>query len=374
MTIQGEEKIIQIVESMRDKGRSLPDTIAEIPRLPYQSFPELLRALETQEVRLQRFAYELNSTIFALIATPPERFWLSTYTSSFAIAPIAAVTLGYFLSWWWLLLVLLIPVAMARTKALYNGVIFRAAFNSERAFCFLYFARQISIVSADYRISYFWSEDEGDEAALAATKTLSSGPLSHLASRMRDPEEFQSNERDHKERLRAAGLNLSLWCANRIVGQIEKKMMLVRFFENTSRDVLLYEALLAIDFMVGFYISLTLPKPLSETFNAAAGGNLRSVAGLAAHVIPRDKFQMHMIDRMAERGRSAASVMEMGEVLAKRLLLSRGKTTVSEPDKPSEGDEEWQAANEIVLTIINRVLTTSFEAGAKRIAAMIEGD
>jgi len=193
----GEDKIVQILDSLQEKGRYVPSTVAEIPRLPFDSFPALSKAFELNEVRMQRFAYAMDSAIFGFFATPFERIRLSIYSASMFIFPIVAIALGYFVSWWCLLLVLLIPVAMRTAKKLYNKVIFRAAFSSEKIFCFLYFARQISVVTGDYQTSYFWTEDsrnsKGDESILRnarADSFVPSNALSKIVHQSGTPDNF----------------------------------------------------------------------------------------------------------------------------------------------------------------------------------------
>lgn len=160
--VLGEDKANRILDSLQEKGRSVPRSIADIPRLPYDTFIDLSKAFERQEVRLQRFAYAMDPGFFDSFASAFERFRFSTYTASMFIIPIAAIALGYFVSWWCLLLILLVPVAMKVSKKLYDKVLFRAAFSSEAIFCFLYFARQVSVTTGDYKTSYFWTGDDSD--------------------------------------------------------------------------------------------------------------------------------------------------------------------------------------------------------------------
>lgn len=160
MTKTAEEKVAKIVSELRAKGRPVPRTISEIPGFPCQTWEELQRAWKSEHLLLQRFSVHFEGDIFGLFATGGERFQLTAYSTATYLVPLAAIALAFVDSWWWLIGIVFPVIGVKRTKALYNGAIYRAAFSTEAFFCFLYFARQVSVTTVDYKKSYFWNPDE----------------------------------------------------------------------------------------------------------------------------------------------------------------------------------------------------------------------
>lgn len=166
MTKSAEEKIAVIVAELRAKGRPVPRTVSEIPCFPRHTWVDLQDAWKAERLRLQRFAYKLDRDIFDLFASRGEQIMLTVYTSAVYLVPVACAALAFVHSWWWLIGIVFPAIGVKKTQALYNGIIYRTAFSSEDFFCFLYFARQVSVTTADYRKSYFWNPDE--EAGIVA--------------------------------------------------------------------------------------------------------------------------------------------------------------------------------------------------------------
>jgi len=153
-----DQEIAELVNTLEVKRGWFPRSVGEIPDFPCSTFSELTSALRSNRLELRRHAYELSSAVFSMLANRSERFWSDAYATSFVTIPIASLVLGYFVSWWFLLVLLLIPISMSRGKRLYNRVIFRCAYESESAFCFLYRIGQISVTMADSDKAYYWTD------------------------------------------------------------------------------------------------------------------------------------------------------------------------------------------------------------------------
>lgn len=154
-----ERAIFGFVEALRKNGRHVPQSLVEIPNFPYSSFSHLREEVFSQKVLLQRFAFRYESAIFDALATPFERFMRNLYIGTFTILPLASLVLAFIHSWWWLWGMAGLIIGISRSKRLYNRVILSSAVQSELVFCFLYFVRQISITSFDFRESHYWGQE-----------------------------------------------------------------------------------------------------------------------------------------------------------------------------------------------------------------------
>lgn len=153
-----DQEITELVNTLEAKRGWFPRSVGEIPDSPCSTFSELTSALRSNRLQMRRHAYELSSAVFSMLASRSERFWSDAYATSFVSVPIATLALGYFVSWWFLLALFLIPISMSRAKKLYNRVIFRRAYESESAFCFLYRIGQISVMTSDFDKAYYWTD------------------------------------------------------------------------------------------------------------------------------------------------------------------------------------------------------------------------
>jgi hypothetical protein len=164
-----ESEILSIVNQNRRAGRVIPTDISSITGLPFSDYSTLLAQILAGQVLLQRFSFEYVRRVYDILASPIEACLLSLYSvwcpmiAVFVIIALS-VTVGALQSWWWLLLLLLIPYCirmfLGRAKNIYNHVILRSATQSELAFCFLYVARQVSIVDTETRETYYWTDAE----------------------------------------------------------------------------------------------------------------------------------------------------------------------------------------------------------------------
>lgn len=160
MAAEIERKLDQLVGLLEAKGRQIPRSVEEIPDLPYMTFEALCAALLRDEVRLQRFAQKPNSDLASILSNPAERFLTNVLSMSLIVIPIGSIALGYFVSWWFLLGIGLVFIALSSIKGLYNRAVLRSAFDSELCFCFLFYCNQISVVTSDFKKSYYWDTEQ----------------------------------------------------------------------------------------------------------------------------------------------------------------------------------------------------------------------
>ena len=168
MTESAERDVAEMVVALRGKGHPIPRRIGEIPDFPCQTWNELLDAWRSDRLLLQRFSVHFDSNLFSLFATRGERLQLPFYSTGIYLIPVASIALAFVHSWWWVIGVAFPVIGFKKTKSLYNGAIYRAAFSSETIFCYLYFLKQINLATPDFQSIYYWDaekKEEGDRAA-----------------------------------------------------------------------------------------------------------------------------------------------------------------------------------------------------------------
>ena len=148
--------ILKVAEAMRQKGKPFPTAVIEIPNIPFSSFTELLSAIRSSSVILQRFSTHFDNNIFEMVATRFQRNLNTLYIASAFLVPVLCFVLAFIYSWWWLVGLLVFPLALGRAKKLYNRVILSSALSSELYFCFLYATGQVCITTSDFEHSYYW--------------------------------------------------------------------------------------------------------------------------------------------------------------------------------------------------------------------------
>jgi hypothetical protein len=155
-----EAKIVDISNQLRRKGKNIPMAISEIPDFPFSTFDSLVDSIRSGEMMIQRFAFEYVTDIFDILADPLERMLFTSYLIIAYGGPIVSIALAIFVSWWCLIGLLSFPIFVTRNKPLYNRVILRSGIRSEPVFCFLYYVKQISIITSDFKTKYYWKLKE----------------------------------------------------------------------------------------------------------------------------------------------------------------------------------------------------------------------
>lgn len=154
-----EEKILELVARLKERGRFAPTRVSELPSFPFSTYEEARTAILSGKILIQRFAFEYLTGVFDILATPIQRAMSTFYLGLTYLGPIVAIVLAFMYSWWFLPGIFLLPIGMSKMKAHYNHVIFTSALKSELFFCFLYSAKQISLTTPDYRTCYYWGHE-----------------------------------------------------------------------------------------------------------------------------------------------------------------------------------------------------------------------
>ena len=141
------------IAKLNAQGRNIPTAVEEIAEFPYKSFDELVEALKNKEALLLRFAFDYLPQVAQTLNPTP--MWTINLLIAYVL-PILSVILAIFYSWWCILGLAFFFIGLSRNKKLYNDTIFRAAMTNELAFCYLFFARQISVSNPDRSFQYFY--------------------------------------------------------------------------------------------------------------------------------------------------------------------------------------------------------------------------
>ncbi len=149
-------KIEAEIESIMERAGGLPSSFAEIADLPYKDHADLLRAIESKMVAVQKFSFDWNPGTLSLLATPMERFLSSASLFGSYGLPVAGVIMTFAVSPWFLLSLLCFPWLSGKFRKIYTEALFRGAFLSERIFVFLFATRQVGIYQrSNGRVLYY---------------------------------------------------------------------------------------------------------------------------------------------------------------------------------------------------------------------------
>lgn len=136
----------------------------DIVGLPWGSEPmgrnyaELQKRLQINPTMIRRFAFRRDMDIFKLVTRPDEILgWWKIWILKFAMF-VGILLLVVWVSWWFLLCLIFVPF-IANSGRRLDTIIIRAAGRSERAFCVLLYANQISVLVGG--LNYYWEESQG---------------------------------------------------------------------------------------------------------------------------------------------------------------------------------------------------------------------
>ena len=155
MTIEERMNLLEIEQ--RNDPNSIPLKISSIASLPVKSFQELKSHINSNKLILKRFSVRYSNDYFKFFATTNQIRFSNILSMSLFAIPILTILLMIFSTFWWILLLITFPVASSSLKRLYNQVILYAALDSEKAFCFLYNSKIISLSTPDYETQY-WND------------------------------------------------------------------------------------------------------------------------------------------------------------------------------------------------------------------------
>lgn len=225
-----ESKIDQLAKVMDAKGNPIPLRVDDLPDVPFRDWEALDTAFHRGTIKVQKFSFSYEPTYTSVVGTGFQNQRLNLYMATMWLAPVAAIGLGFMLSWRWLALVLLVPIMMGRVRNLYKQIIYEGALLNEKAFCFLYFSGQISLVTPDFETSYYFGKEQSEPKQSA---TISSDEEREVVEQMNayvaeldamDPVEVAREIRDElatiNERMSEGVVNVSADEARTVVMQV----------------------------------------------------------------------------------------------------------------------------------------------------------
>jgi len=194
MTIDERMSLLE-TEQRNDPG-SIPLRISSISSLPVKSFEELKSQIYGNKLILKRFSFNYSGDYFRFFATTNQIRLSNRLSLSLFAIPITTILLVVFFTFWWILLLIAFPIAFSSLKGLYNRVILYAALESEKAFCFLYNSKIVSLITPDFA-THYWNDSSSktnldqttninptSQFTEVADKSLSSEPIKKLESKL----------------------------------------------------------------------------------------------------------------------------------------------------------------------------------------------
>jgi hypothetical protein len=155
-----ENKIVKRVELAKEKSHFIPLSFKELNNdIPYKSFNEFKDELILGNVIIHKFKFGLDySVVYYLFSNWIDVLRFYFFLIMVYLSPLISIILSFKHSLWWLVGVLFFPIIFSKLmKRLYSSYLFYAASNSEIAFSFLFFLREISI--KDFKTDYYWKKD-----------------------------------------------------------------------------------------------------------------------------------------------------------------------------------------------------------------------
>ena len=200
--------------------------------------------------------------------------------------------------------------------------------------------------------------------------SLSAGSFSDLAVDARDSEWIDQcvNElSDLETRLSTDLLLRALHTADFIVTEIESQGLLLEFLADTSRDILLYEALHFSVYALSDALCRTVP---SDKFNKLS--HFQDVACLTASILGAQHLgsfdsDLHSHDRAQRYLPHAGKLREMTEALIGVLIASRGATAI-EPSSTLCGREAELEIEVCLRSTVNGAVEMRIGEGAERLS------
>ncbi|WP_438965398.1 hypothetical protein [Flavobacterium sp.] len=156
-----ENNILKRVELVKQKSLYIPISFKEFNNdIPFKTFNEFKDELTLGNVVIQKFNFGLDSFVVNnIFASKTNIFRFYFYLIMMYLSPVISIILSFIYSFWWLVGVLFFPIIFLKLmKRLYSSYLFYAASNSEIAFSFLFFLREISI--KDFKTNYYWEKNK----------------------------------------------------------------------------------------------------------------------------------------------------------------------------------------------------------------------
>ena len=125
-----EIKINTLINELNNNGRKVPTEIWDFQDdLGYQIFDDFTEEVSSGKVKILRHSREMNSSLFAMLASPKEKVLAWLGQSLFWLGLPLSIALVFIFSWWFLLVA---PAAYFIGSKLilssYNSAIFNTAY------------------------------------------------------------------------------------------------------------------------------------------------------------------------------------------------------------------------------------------------------
>ncbi len=140
-----ESTIDTIVNSEFGQRHNVVVKLSEIKEIPISHFSELQSALASGNAVMRQFPLSTCGSTLSIIASPSEKRIIDIMSMSTFVVPIIGIICAFIFSWWFLLFIIYPLISIAIGKRIYLKVLFDRATNSEKAFCFLFCGRLITL-------------------------------------------------------------------------------------------------------------------------------------------------------------------------------------------------------------------------------------
>jgi len=155
MTPKTNPSLETVIARVRESDPSYPASISDIPTFPFRRFPDMQAAVHAHQFSISRFAFTQEPQILELVAPLSARLHTISTVATFLI-PLASLVLAFVASGWFAFGLLYFILGTRVTTKIWSSAILRAAYQSEQAFCFLFYCSKINCYDLTTRSEYEW--------------------------------------------------------------------------------------------------------------------------------------------------------------------------------------------------------------------------
>jgi len=155
MTTETNSSLETVITRVRESDPSYPESISAIPTFPFKQFPELQAAVQARQFTISRFAFAQEPKILELVSPSSASLYNISAVATFLI-PLMSLILAFFVSGWFAFGLVYFIVGTRVTTNIWVSSILRAAYQSEHAFCFLFYCSKINCYDLTTRSEYEW--------------------------------------------------------------------------------------------------------------------------------------------------------------------------------------------------------------------------
>lgn len=140
-----ESTIDTMVNSEFGQKHNVVSKLSDIKEIPISDYAELQSALASGSALIRQFPLSTCGSTFSIIASPTEIRIFNIISMSTFVVPIIGIICAFIFSWWFLIFIIYPFISIKIDKQIYLQVLFDRATNSEKAFCFLFCGRLITL-------------------------------------------------------------------------------------------------------------------------------------------------------------------------------------------------------------------------------------